>query len=406
MRSSMGLVCPFTLALALALPVAAQRIWIVDANGGGDHREISFAVNSAANGDTVVVRAGNYVMDSAIVGKDLRLLAEANVRTYGVLTIANVPAGRTVAVEGFATGSSLPWNDPRPFQVVVSNCAATVVLERLELTRPAAFPSTWRPAPPPGLTISGSANVVVSASTVIGGPAVSMTSSTVTFLDARIYGASASVPDGFYTLPAVVASASTITVSGGVVGGGSAVIDGQWIPTSPRVAMELTGCDVVATGDAQTRILGGAQWGGGGLRTNSIDASGGTIVADPRVTLTTFPRLRNGATFVAESIPGLLATAGTPGTNVVLRHVDTPGATAPIFVSLPAAATATPFGDLWLDLPTAILLHAGTVPPDGAIDLTLPLTPAFPRGLALTFQSASTAGGGLRLSNAATTILH
>jgi hypothetical protein len=263
----------------------------------------------------------------------------------------------------------------------------------------------WRSAPPAALSVTDCRHVEFASGTAVGGPGIEVTRSSLVVRDSHIGGHAASPPDGFHNCIGFVGRSSRVMIAGGRVAGGPGIADWQWIPYPPKIAMQLEQCDVVLTGDIGTTIRGGVSFGWGGSPTTSIVATGGSLHIDPRVVLQSGTML-SGTTVRSAPIPALSAAAGTPGTNVVLRHVDTPGATAPIFVSLPAAATATPFGELWLDLPTAILLHFGTVPPDGAIDLTLPLTPAFPRGLALTFQSASTAGGGLRLSNAATTILH
>jgi len=56
-------------AVLLAASAAAQSTWTVDADGGGDFSSIEQACATAASGDTVVIRSGNYtfVGDDEIV---------------------------------------------------------------------------------------------------------------------------------------------------------------------------------------------------------------------------------------------------------------------------------------------------------------------------------------------------
>ncbi len=44
-----------TLAVVITIPVAGQRTFVVDLNGGGDFTEIQAAIDAAGDGDTVLV---------------------------------------------------------------------------------------------------------------------------------------------------------------------------------------------------------------------------------------------------------------------------------------------------------------------------------------------------------------
>jgi hypothetical protein len=167
MGSSMEFGCLFS--LALALPLAAQRTWIVDAQGGADFTDIPIAVATAGDGDTIVVRRSwSYSWNATIAGKSLRLLGEPEARAVGVLNIVDVPAGRTVVVEGF--GPSIAFGATlQEYRVVVRGCAGTVILERLSLERPLLIQPEWRSAPPAALSVTDCRHVEFASGTAVLG---------------------------------------------------------------------------------------------------------------------------------------------------------------------------------------------------------------------------------------------
>lgn len=67
-----------SLALGLLCPMSfGHDVWVVDAGGQGDFLQIQGAVDAAASGDTILVKAGTY--SSALsLGKGLQLVAERN----------------------------------------------------------------------------------------------------------------------------------------------------------------------------------------------------------------------------------------------------------------------------------------------------------------------------------------
>lgn len=68
------------LGLSMATSLASgQSVLVVDASGGGTHVSFVNAVNSASDGDTIVVRSGTYALGIAplsIQGKGLRIVGE------------------------------------------------------------------------------------------------------------------------------------------------------------------------------------------------------------------------------------------------------------------------------------------------------------------------------------------
>lgn len=80
-----------TLVLALAYPSFASVI-VVDDSGGADFTQVSAAVAAAADGDTILVKAGTYDTPYTIQSKSLTIVAEL---------------GATVAVQSIFTGPVL-----------------------------------------------------------------------------------------------------------------------------------------------------------------------------------------------------------------------------------------------------------------------------------------------------------
>lgn len=68
-------------ALLLSTSLAAQRTWIVDRNGGPgfDFRDLAAGVAAAADGDTIIVRAGDYHPGHLDIDKGLTLIGQGSV---------------------------------------------------------------------------------------------------------------------------------------------------------------------------------------------------------------------------------------------------------------------------------------------------------------------------------------
>ena len=80
------------LAALLLTTFAHADVWIVDATGGGDFRDLQAAVDAAGDGDTLVVRDGVYSTFFAI-DKGLRVVAErgATPVVHGTVVVREVP---------------------------------------------------------------------------------------------------------------------------------------------------------------------------------------------------------------------------------------------------------------------------------------------------------------------------
>ncbi len=119
----------FPLLLLLTLQAPAQSTWIVDASGApdADFTSIQAAVDAAADGDRILIRAGQY-HGFEIVGKGLALHGEAGVQlsATGTLHVVGTQPDQTVTisdvhVRGVSIGSGQGATD----------CRGRVVLERI-----------------------------------------------------------------------------------------------------------------------------------------------------------------------------------------------------------------------------------------------------------------------------------
>ena len=149
--------------LLFLAPLAAQRTWIVDQNGGAgvDFTDIPPALTAAAAGDRIEVRgAFTYSPCTVDKGVDLEALAGARV---GELTVQNLPASQWARVTGFTVQGSLGIPFGRGADVVVSNCQGPVTLTRIH-----AVLATTLGGNVDGMQITGSPQVLVLDTTIDG----------------------------------------------------------------------------------------------------------------------------------------------------------------------------------------------------------------------------------------------
>lgn len=126
-----------TLAVAASFSSAgtatAQTVWVVDAFGGpgSDFATISAAVAGAADGDTLLVREGNYPETVVIDDRDLSIVADTTswVVVYGFV-VRNISAGRSVLVNGIETA---PLTINAGYSLRIVDCAGPVLIEECVL---------------------------------------------------------------------------------------------------------------------------------------------------------------------------------------------------------------------------------------------------------------------------------
>jgi hypothetical protein len=172
------------IAAPIALVAILQTIWIVDAaNGPGtSFTSLPPAIAAAANGDTVIVRAGTYAPFN-VSGKALTIRGAGSGTTFVTASssavqtvIASVPAGLTFYVSGIAFA-------PVPNAVPATNDAAIrvsgsgeVVISDCTVEGFGAFLAIANGNP--ALVVDGGAVVQATRSSFVGGGAYSQSGGT------------------------------------------------------------------------------------------------------------------------------------------------------------------------------------------------------------------------------------
>ena len=156
------------LCLALLLPsAAAGQVLVVDDGGGADFTAIQDAVAAAAEGGTVLVKAGSYD-GVAIDGKALTVVAEAGqaVQLGGAVTVTNLAAGQTVVLHGLAASSAPKKLEAR---LEITDCAGDVWVEDCAFSAAAGFELATSPiSPEPVAVVRNSDRVSLTRCTLKG----------------------------------------------------------------------------------------------------------------------------------------------------------------------------------------------------------------------------------------------
>ncbi len=130
------------LALALLAPLGTASQIVVDPGGGGDFTDLQAAIDSAQDGDVIVVRGGQYPQIT-IHDRSLSILASLGTTpiVHGI-RIQNLAAGRAVLSRGLESVATGGGNNA----LYVLQCEGTVRVEDCTLTSDApafeAFAST------------------------------------------------------------------------------------------------------------------------------------------------------------------------------------------------------------------------------------------------------------------------
>ena len=254
-----------TLPSLLFLPT----IWIVDAQmGAGAHfADLPAAIAAAANGDTILVRAGTY-SGFDLIAKGVTLRGEGATVTR-IVSPSGTPAVRIVNATSAVVLSGLR---------VEGITAVTVVLSGVELLD---CEVVGRGSPTAttggiGLTVGSSALVVASRCTFVGGEAGASASASTTIVagDAVRVSASASLGNGFVADQCWLRGGDALGVGGQHLGGralnasGRARLDrcrcrGGDSSGAGGVAIEVTlGGEARVAGDGTSYVVGGLVGGG------------------------------------------------------------------------------------------------------------------------------------------------
>ncbi len=417
-----------TALAAAALPAGAQSVWTVDDDGGVgvDFTSLQQAVDAAADGDVLVVRAGTYAKTS-ILAKGLVVAADvgAQVDVSGALSVRGLAASQSVVLRGLDVVSPVEQG------LYLVDCDGPIWVEDCALLGAvgdntfAGFSTGAALHSFPGARIFDCAEVVLARCTLQGGGGTSLIEEKFEY-DAGDGG------DGLLVDGALV-SLFDCTLSGGGGGGvfDTTTDDGGNGGSGVHIlagSVFASGCATSGgwggSGDANFISCGNGGHGGHGfwltggsaeLRWQdctfapgtggqpgplcspgadgqSIRVDGGTVAALPGVArpfAATSPHRAGESTTLS---------AGGPAGEVVLAGI------AASQDRFPADAFA---GDLVLD-PAFVLIVLGSVPPSGTLDALVPIPPAASAAtLARTLyvQTAHVAPSRIRLGHASALLL-
>lgn len=157
--------------LGSSAPLAAQSVHVVDDDGGAPFATIQAAVDFAQPGDVVLVRAGDYA-EFQLLGKGVSIVAdaEAEVRVLGSVgsmtsEVGDLPAGQRALLRGLRF---VPPSTMDDHVLRVRDADGVVWLEELVVEAPLPLPFSYSLTVAESMSIQSSAQVVLSACTVLG----------------------------------------------------------------------------------------------------------------------------------------------------------------------------------------------------------------------------------------------
>lgn len=355
----------------LAAATAAQSTLVVDALGGtGTFPTIAAALASATAGDIVEVIAQpnvTYAGFQTSLGVHVFGIGDPAVAPF---TVSMLPSLQVFTAEGLQVTSGT---------IDLHDCAGFVHLESLF-----GFCDASGCTPAPALSVQRCTLVTANLCEFSGQqqPAVDAADSMLVLGECQGLGNDASVAISWSASPALRLSRCITTLAGGDWLGGSE--DGP-LPAAP--ALQLIGGSIDLTGDV-TQLSGGQA----GMLAAAIDAQGGVVRLDPRVTLQPSaggPAIVGTAQLVNVDIP--FATIAVEGQNgsLVVGAKFVPQTLGALFLGLPT--TVLPFGgygDLWLQPGPIVTLAIGNFDSRGKLVrvMSIPSLPAL-RGLVVGAQA-------------------
>jgi hypothetical protein len=386
----------------------AQRRWIIDAaNGPGtDFTDLPPGVAAAADGDTLLVRAGNYTEFStskgiAVLGVPGQTRIATTLLNPGI-DVFGLASGKTFRARGLVITGSLAQ------RISVQNSAGHVHFEEIDLASTGS-----------GIAVLGVVGIIQCRLVTLVGCGrqsasfmVSALASRVAIARCRLSGWSA-LGDPF---PNTRSARAALSLGQGAIvdladcsitgGAGAAMLPftGQYLPSAPAVLMADSTLRVRA-GTARTLSAGV-----GASPTLPISAIMGTGTAqvDSRITLNSYagaPPIEASVQATIGLVPGLSITGGTLGANLTARHEGQASQLCILAAGLVGAVQSLPFGDLVLDVATMQVLPVVFADGAGIAIWTVPVpVNGSLVGATLTWQVGSVANG-LMLSNPVAVVL-
>ncbi|MEM7310759.1 MAG: hypothetical protein AAF682_29060 [Planctomycetota bacterium] len=419
----------FALFPTLSLVAAAQNaVFVVDDDGGPgvDFTDLPAAVLAAADGDTLLVRDGQYSAFE-LDAKGLAVVADAAAPPVidGGLAVRNLAAGQVALLRGLATGDAA-GDGLR----LAANVGAVRVEDCTLVGADGVSPSLFIEGHAmgyDGLSIAASADVSVAGSTFtagdganlydiyygamgIGGAGLRVDDASVAVFDSTFTGGEGGSDSSGFALSGTTGGTGALVLSGLLLSSGSAFTGGEG--GSGGSAWYWKGCGDGGNGGAGLHVLGGEladldnAFAGGSFGFGvtyygcTHGADGASLLAAPGTQLTPLAGAARGFSTPAPMRAGVssdLVFRGEPGDVAVVGFSFGTG-----FAYVPAW-----LGTLLIGAPQ-LAVAAGVVPPGGEL-----LVPIAYSGLAggvdaeqVYAQAAFLDGAGvLRLGPASSTVL-
>ncbi len=373
-KSYFGTSSAGAILFALASQAFAQTVWVVGPPGTpeADFALMTPAIAQAEPGDTILVRAGDYVEPAALViDKPVSILADSGATYRGPtggdlfthLTIRDIPAGTSCTVQGMRSIVNV-FGSEFGGQVVVENCEGLVHLRALD------------GAPGSIETPGGRAVYIrVSDSAQFQIHDVSGLSA-----DIEIIRSSGSFNQQFSRGSRYQIEESTVHFDRCDLG-----MDGVFF------ALGLLFLERSSVSVSRSIIAGEGVFGGpGAIGTDS------TITLDPSTTLTGMPPV-SGASLTQVDATLTTLTASLDGSDLIADLQGDVGENFATLLAFPGTVLPTPFGDLWVHPDQHLVLDSGVLAARER-QVTLPLAAGIPLGLEVVLQ-AVTLGTEIRISN-------
>lgn len=369
------------LACLLVAAAPAQTNWVVDSEGGpgSNFRSIVAALDAAAHGDIILVRAGTYSETTTrawpTTGKGVTLVGEPGTVLSGDpsarFTVRGLPAGRTFAMRGFGFS--------RAGVLEIEGCDGLVHVEDINLYSGNSNPASR-------LIIKDSAQVCVSRVSVTGYNTVTATNSRVVF-----HRCTLDTVAKIFSAPALILSESDVSISRCTITGGPRV----W--TAPSPAIKMFGGRLSLAGYTSIISAGFTPYN---EQVSAVAASAGRVEWDPTLDLRSAggaAHFSGDASFVERRIPSLAINSLPRSGSWALGLSAPEGSLACLLVSLPSATVPTPFGELWISLSSHVVLGCQVVGSSEVFSLHVPIPDAAP-GISLAVQGVVANGQTVELS--------
>lgn len=386
-RPFLGLTLLATLGLCMQ-GLTAQKTWIVDYTGKGDHKTIQAAVDAAKDGDQILIRAGSYKA-TMVTSKALTMRGLGKPRIAGLLvrslassqqfTLRDIECGRLLLSSNLGTVHCENATAMSYSLIYIIDCAFVSLLDC-----PASLPKRYQQIPNPPITIVRS-SVAVTRCDCRGENGIALYKS---------YGRAA---------PALHVTDSHVRISGGSFQGGSG---SPYYPNrfgNGAPGIELRGvCDITIDDAGGTSVTAGSP-SSSNLSMTAITARSAksTLTIDPKVKLISQGTANkvSGVKPNIKTLTGLLAKGALLGGKVQTSRHGQAGSASILLLGAPGSRLPTSFGEVWFQLGGFLALDPAVLPTNGIRQLPIAVpNQGIPHGLALCLQGLEWTGKELLLS--------